>query len=307
MMGSLISFFKYLTVSPRDEAWQIYCTDAGYTGIPPGIPYPPRASDHPPEYSRNWERGRILHEYQLIYITRGKGLFRTEKEKQFTISEGTAFMLFPGVWHWYAPNLRTGWDEYWVGFNGAYPRQLQENGFFRPDRPVHAIGLHDSLVHLFQEIFDLVARQPPGYQQQLGALISGILARLVSLGAQRRQDSEDEHLVQSAKLAIEKSIDSSLEVESLGQELGVSYPRFCQIFKEYTGLTPYQYFLQLKIHRAKVLLQDSEQPVKEIAFRLGFDSPYYFSRLFKRKTGLSPALFRANRQGLKTASRRSSP
>lgn len=96
MTGSLTSFFKYLTVSPRDEAWQIYCTDAGYTGIPPGIPYPPRAADHPPEYSRNWERGRILHEYQLIYITRGKGLFKTEKEKQFTITEGTAFMLFPG-------------------------------------------------------------------------------------------------------------------------------------------------------------------------------------------------------------------
>jgi AraC-like DNA-binding protein len=60
-------------------------------------------------------------------------------------------------------------------------------------------------------------------------------------------------------------------------------------FRRYTGLTPYQYFLQMRIHRAEELLKTPDVRVKEVAARLNFDNQYYFARFFKKKTGLTPS------------------
>ena len=58
-------------------------------------------------------------------------------------------------------------------------------------------------------------------------------------------------------------------------------------------MTPYQYFIGIKMHKAKELLEGGDQAVKEVAFRLGFKDEYYFSRLFKSKTGVSPSQWSA--------------
>lgn len=73
------------------------------------------------------------------------------------------------------------------------------------------------------------------------------------------------------------------------QELNLDYPSCRRLFKDYTGLSPYQYFLQLKIHRARHLLQEGNLSVKEVSYEPGFDNQYYFSRIFKEMTGRSPS------------------
>ncbi len=287
------SFFKYLTVSERDRSWQIYCTDTGYTEIPPGVHYPPRAKEHPPQYSSHWDAGRVLSEFQLIYITRGRGALKTNGKKQYPIHEGTLFMLFPGCWHWYSPDGKVGWDEYWVGFNGPYPQALQEKGFFSPRDPVFYLGLDDFILHHFVDMFDIVNGEAPGYQQRLGAIVIEILAKMTSFSLRQRQDSQSAQIVQKAKFLFEESIYEDLDMVSAARSLGVSYPCFRQLFKDYTGLSPYQHFLQLKINKAKIMLEEGRYSVKEISYRLGFDNQYYFSRLFKKKAGVSPSLWRS--------------
>ncbi len=71
--------------------------------------------------------------------------------------------------------------------------------------------------------------------------------------------------------------------------LGVSPSHLNAVFKSYTAMTPYQYFISIKIRKAKELLESGALPIKEVAFRLGFDDPYYFSRLFRKKTGVAPS------------------
>ncbi|HTF28027.1 MAG TPA: helix-turn-helix transcriptional regulator, partial [Flavitalea sp.] len=65
-------------------------------------------------------------------------------------------------------------------------------------------------------------------------------------------------------------------------------------FKNYTGIAPHKYLLQLRIEKAKMLLSGHAISIKEIALRLNFESAFYFSRLFKEKTGVSPELYRKN-------------
>ena len=260
-------FSKYLTTSDLDKRWQIYCVDSGCTEVKSGIAYPPRPETHPPQYSSHWERGRVLREFQLIYITKGGGLFKTVDTSPRPITAGTVFMLFPGIWHWFAPSAKTGWDEYWVGFDGSYPYAMMEEGFFTPKEPIFPVGLHDSLLQHFLDIIDLVTREPPGYQLQAGAAVVQIMATILAIRRQNRQSSEAEQVVQKARF----------------------------IFEDYTGLPPYQYFLQIKINKAKTLLQEQRYTVKEVAHMLAFENQYYFSRLFKRKTGIAPSLWQSER------------
>jgi AraC-like DNA-binding protein len=74
--------------------------------------------------------------------------------------------------------------------------------------------------------------------------------------------------------------------------MGVSYSNFRKLFKEYTGLSPATYQQDLRLQRAKELLSTTDLSIKEIAYKLNFESPDYFSAKFKAKTGRRPSELR---------------
>ena len=71
---------------------------------------------------------------------------------------------------------------------------------------------------------------------------------------------------------------------------------FIRNFKEYTEATPTQYIQSLRISNAQTLLETTNYNVSEIAQILGYDDPFYFSRVFKKQSGLSPSEFRKQLQ-----------
>jgi len=88
---------------------------------------------------------------------------------------------------------------------------------------------------------------------------------------------------------MESNIFSAINLSAISDKLGISTSRLNEIFKTYTSMTPYQYYIHIKIHRAESFLEQEELSVKEVAYKMGFDDQYYFSRLFKNKTGISPS------------------
>ena len=130
--------FKYLTHTNDDEKWGLFLNVVGFAGVMPDEKYPPVG--HPENYHFNWESGRILDEYQLVYITKGSGVFETKSQK-LTVKEGNLLLVYPFVWHRYKPNSETGWTENYVGFDGAIAKQIME--FFPQRDPVKYIGIFD--------------------------------------------------------------------------------------------------------------------------------------------------------------------
>jgi AraC-like DNA-binding protein len=284
-----------MTQDPRAVDWQIYCTDAGYTEVAPHESYPPRRKSHPPGYSFDLTRGRVLHEYQIVYITRGRGYFKTMEQQLHAIVPGTVFMLFPGVWHTYCPVAETGWDEYWVGFKGEYADTLRRKGFFSPLQPVFHIGLDNSIIDDFHSIFELAAEEGPGFQFGLGALVLLLLSKILRISLKGTRTSDEERILQVSKCYFEENLYGSLHIQGLLHRVAISEPALRRLFKRDTGLSPYHYFLQMKIKKAKQLLEEGQFAVKEIAYKLGFESEGYFSRLFKKKTGFPPTGWQSNR------------
>ena len=150
-MGSFPqSIVHYLPVTGHDERWGIVCTTAGYQNVPPGSPYP--LTQHPDSYSFTRSRGRVLGEYQLLYIVSGQGEFRSASSPAAPVKAGTVVMLFPDEWHTYAPDPETGWEEWWVGFRGENIDRRVAEGFFSPKTPLLHIGHSAGIVSCYQEI-----------------------------------------------------------------------------------------------------------------------------------------------------------
>ncbi len=144
----------------------------------------------------------------------------------------------------------------------------------------------------------MLESEPIGYQENAAALTYQIIAQVhtVKLGKQYG-GKEIEKVIQKAKTYMIENIDKPPDCEMLAQELNVGYSWFRRMFRQYTGLSPCQYFLQLKINKAKFLLQETSLSVKEIAAGLGFGSQYYFSKYFRKKVGVPPLKWRQFSRG----------
>ncbi|MBN1780543.1 AraC family transcriptional regulator [bacterium] len=290
------SVFNYLTIAEVDKLWGLYITGSGSADLPPRTSYPP--TKHPDAYMFDWQHGRILQEFQILYITRGKGYFQSKELGKKLIEEGTIIILFPGVWHRYMPDQKTGWHEHWIAFNGIQPETFRQNGILSPDNAVIKIGLDETIIKLYQQILELIESGKVGFRETITALTYQIIASIITSEKLKKFGGKEiEEVVQSAKAIMTDRTGQQIHFQNLAAELGVGYTWFRRMFRHYTGLPPIQYFLQLKLNKAKDLLVSTSLSVKEIAVICGFDSQYYFSKFFKKRTGMSPGQLRAFSRG----------
>lgn len=287
------SFYRYLLADSKDRDWGIYATSAGYVDIAPGALYPPEG--HPKSYTFRWEDGRKLDEFQIHFITRGSGVFESGQPggRSRRIAPGSAFLLFPQVWHRYTPAKSTGWFEYWIGLKGDQVERLLQKHFFIPSHPVYSPSDSSPLLRLFTEAIGCLRHHPVGTSRTLGSLAGLILAELqTGTGPTPPVENRTEHLVHEAKLMLGQHLEEEVDLELLAKKLSVGYHWLRRAFKQETGQSLHQYRLQNRLSRAKVLLKSSDTSVEEIARQTGFEDPYYFSQIFKRKTGCSPTTWR---------------
>jgi AraC-like DNA-binding protein len=106
------------------------------------------------------------------------------------------------------------------------------------------------------------------------------------------KDREHVEMINHARQLIREALEEDLTIQQIAEEMGVSYSNFRKLFKEFTGISPAMYQQDLRLQRAKEMLSATDLSIKEIAYRLNFESPDYFSSKFKIKTGLKPSEFR---------------
>ena len=251
---------KYMLASDRDALWGITTTTIGYEEIGPNDPYPTRG--HADGYYFELEKGRVLSEYQLLYIIEGEGIFHSRTVPEVHLKEGDFFLLFPGEWHSYHPVGPKGWKKYWIGFKGENMDARVRAGFLSPTKPVYHVGFSDAVVSLYKQAYK-TAQEEAAYSQQL---MAGIVNHLIGM-------------MYSLERNIELKSRNQTHVDMINKA-------------RHTGLSPATYQQDLRLQRAKELLSTTDMSIKEIAYQLNFESPDYFSAKFKLKTGRKPSELR---------------
>ena len=292
---------KYLIINETDLLWGLVTNSVGYQSIEPNISYPP--NNHPTRYHFSTQKGRILQEYQLLYITKGKGSFTSNtlgKNNTQSIGEGNMFLLFPGEWHNYMPDKQTGWDEYWIGFTGVNIDNRVKNNFFSKEKPVYNVGLNNEIVELYQQAIRIAIEQKSGFQQMLAGIVNHLLGLAYSLDKNYLYEgSETINLINKAKIIILENF-KDIKPQDIAERLNMSYSNFRKIFREYTGFAPLQYIQELKIQKSKELLTNTTISVKEIAYLVGFENQEYFYTAFKNKNKITPNEYRKYTRGIQS-------
>lgn len=282
---------KYITQNERDKQWGITVCSVGYQQVAPNEEYPPRIHKH--EYLFDIVSGRIVNEYQLLYIVEGKGTLKTASAGSFDIKAGDVFLLFPGEWHTYFPDPDSGWKEYWIGFSGVNIDSRIESGFFSKNSPLYKIGYNETVVNLYHEAISVAKKQEMYFQQLLAGIVNYMLGIVFTIDCNRKlKNSSFPQIVEKARRYMQENIDKKIDIPAIAQHLNISYSTFRHTFKQYVGISPAQYYLNLKIQRAKDMLKSTKASIKEISYSLDFETPEYFTKLFRNKTGMTPSQFR---------------
>ena len=233
--------------------------------------------------------GRCLDQFQLVYIKRGSGTF-VDRGLEYSVQEGSVFLIRPGLWHTYAPDNATGWTEYFIGFNGnVFAKTIQ-----------HIIPQDDSLYQLppelrkiFPKALEYAQQDGEDTQLVLQALVFTLLS-FIAYGpvANPSGGKRSSKLIVQARAYLERNISKPLSLRELASELGISYSAFNQFFKDQTGLSPVRYLGRMRMHRAKYKLLKTDLSIKAIAQDCGFSSTEYFCGFFRKETGMTPSEFR---------------
>lgn len=282
---------KYLTIGPNDDSWGLATTTVGAQLIEPNACYP--AMQHPTTYNFKAQSGRILDEYQIVYIAEGGGYFESESIEIQRIESGTVILLFPKERHHYYPDKQLGWREYWIGFKGEVMDNRTSAGFFSPKEPLIKIGLSNTLISLYRDAIRVAEKEKIGCQQLLAGIVTHMLGHILYKSKRNGEGSTHaEDIINEARQLMRERVHHTLRAEDIATSLGVGYSWFRQSFKRITGISPAQYIARLLMSRAKEMLMSENHTITETAYLLGFESVGQFSTIFRKIEGSTPRQFR---------------
>lgn len=226
-------------------------------------------------------------DFQLLYVANGSLTFGIKGEMH-CVSEGGVVIYQPREAQYYLYDIKKAPEVYWLHFSGAgVCKYLEDLGF--KDKPWYPAGLKNE----YPAIFDKIIRElqlkilhcrelTNNYALELFLLISRNMSE-----KNINQHKINEHVQKMIEL-INKNISSEHSIREYARLCNMSTCWFINCFKGYTGKTPQQYITDLRISKAKELLAYSSFNITEIASIVGYENPFYFSRIFKKVTAMSP-------------------
>lgn len=253
---------------------RLYLTDAGFF---------PHAAHH---YR---ERSEGIEEYIFLCCTSGRGVVEVDGQS-YPLQENEAFCIPRLCKHRYWADEEDPWSLLWVHFKGDdcgyYPlEELRVCRFASTDTVQRMEFLFNLLFHTLEQDYTLGNFI---YLSQLLALILGeTYARRQETGTTPLQNQQ----VTRAIRFMYRHLDKELTLAELSQAMGLSQSTLSAVFRQCTGHAPMDFFTRLKMKEACTLLRSGKEYVYEVAQRLGYKDPYYFSRAFKKVVGVSPRAY----------------
>ena len=268
----------------------LYVTDIGYY---------PHADGH------FCQRNEPIAEHVLIYCVDGMGWYEVNAEKHI-VTANHFFVLPAGKPHAYGADENTPWTIYWVHFSGAHAA-IYATGALHPQEIQP--NIHSRINYrnqIFEEIFNTLNN---GYSRESLRYVSSLLhyylasMRYITFYRQSNKNTENDSMIAAAIHYMKENIEKHLTLNDLATYTGYSLTHFSSLFKQQTGESPLAYFNRLKIEVSCQMLNDTDMHINQICHKVGITDCYYFSRLFRRITGLSPREYRLQqRQPLYTLS-----
>ena len=252
------------------------------------IGYYPKAKDH---YTY---RKKGLPENFLFYCVDGHGWYQVGKQR-YEVGPNEFFILPQNTEHAYGSDFSHPWSIYWIHFGGDSLPELNKIQAVQSHFKPHHVKNNGDIVSLFLKIYKTLEL---GYSIDNLLFANMCLSEFLTLfiyNSRHYESSANDKIdcVDSAILYMQEHINDNISLSELSSQYNYSVSRFSNLFKQKTGYAPIDYFVQMKMQKACQQLNFTNRSVKDIAFSMGFDDPYYFSKRFRTVIGISPKKYRA--------------
>lgn len=230
---------------------------------------PGRLNAHP-----FWEMGCVVRgETELIC------------KQPILLRADNVFMIPPNVPH--AERSYEPADIIWLSLRGT---QLSDNLLNSPE----IVRNHD-LARFVEQLWIFSEISETGCGPELDAKVRMIVACFFSFSIlQRKNLPQAADMVERSIAHMNAHLSEKISIPEVASKMGCSQTYFRRLFKTRTGRTPVVYLEEIRMRRAQLLLGYTDMPISEIARSVGYEDPFYFSRVFTKTLGASPTAYRSH-------------
>ena len=230
-------------------------------------------------------------DFQLLYVAKGKGIFTFNGEEN-VVSEGTIVLYLPGEDQYYHYNSETSPIIYWLHFSGFNVLKLLEENSLS-NGSIFFVGIKNDVSLTFNKIIKELQLAQGKYFELCNLYIKELLTLCSRYLSEANSSTfKQNKILEEAIEYFNKNFNTIINIKDYANDCNISCCWFIRSFKQYTGTTPIQYITNIRINKAKNLLNSSCFTISEIANLIGYQNPLYFSRIFKKNVGLSPINYR---------------
>lgn len=234
-----------------------------------------------PDETYAWGVG--IHEtYVFHHVISGHGYFETSG-KTYYLQKGDSFIIFPGDIVHYYPDPADPWKYTWVNFLGAeVPFLLSMTAFYENPICRETADL--------TPIYDRFSRdfRYEHVQQRNDGLLRILLAHYIEVHPRKNKTFTIDNLSLAKNYVEINSHRHCFNVSDLAQGIGVERSYLYRLFMEGEGVSPSEYITNVRMEKAVQLMKNGVTQIKFISYSVGYVDPLYFSKLFKKKYGMSP-------------------
>ncbi len=228
--------------------------------------------------------------WSLIYVLRGRGIYRDQDGREWALSPGWCFQRLSDRRHTTVLDPASGWRECFIDLNPALHRVLATMQVVRRDTLAWHWGLEAARV---QRFVDLMAALRSAGERALPGLCLEVIRLAIDAQPDPGATAAGEDAIDRACRALAADPAGRIDLRTWCRRQGLDYERFRKDFQRRLGMPPGQYRIRRRIDRACELLETTDRPIAAIANDLGYPSPYEFSAQFRARMGLPPTRYRA--------------
>lgn len=233
----------------------------------------------------NNNTGRL--DYYLLYIYKGEMNVYNNGVAQ-CVKEGDV-IIFPPNKHFRHECLNTTVSYLWAHFTGSDVNNILNKYGILLYPKINKANCENRISNRFQKLFEGFAKNDIFRDYDLSALLDRLL---IEIGRAISNGFEEITLFSKSIRYINEFYSQQLKITDLAKMENVSMTTYNLHFKKQMGMSPTKYILSLRMHSAKDLLESSMLSVREIGSMCGYDDFNFFTKTFKKFTGLSPLAYR---------------
>jgi len=236
------------------------------------------------------QRLRVLGQYAAVRVEAGTGRFYSRATGEIPVGPGQVMILFPDEPQTYYAD--TEWSTKWIVWNGPDARMLEKLGYLSRDRSIIPdVTEAVSAAHL--RLIEIINDEGMTAVLERKAVVLAMVLALARGRPPSGHGGPDARRMEKVVAYLAEHFDEDVPIEDLAERFNISVSHFRRVFKAFTGRSPRQFVTSLRISKAKQLLSQG-MTIKEVAALVGYEDLFYFMRMFKKTTGVSPGRFAAS-------------